>query len=474
MIASRPKVLLLAEAANPEWVSVPLVGWSLATALRKVAEVHIVTQIRNRDAFLRAGMIEGRDFTAIDSEAVARPLFALAGKLRMGKGVGWTTTQLISSLGYGYFEKLVWRRFGADIRAGRYDLVHRITPVSPVVNSPIAARCAAAGVPFLVGPINGGVPWPKGFASEQRREREWLSRIRGLYRFRPARFKMLGASAAILCGSRVALSEIPRRYAAKAVYLPENAVDMSRFNLTATQGGGLPLKLCFVGRLVPYKGCDMALGAAAPLIRAGKITFDIIGDGPQMADLRAIVRSEEIGEGVSFHGWKDHHEVQGILASCNALLFPSIREFGGGVVLEAMALGVPPIVVDYGGPAELVDDSTGWRVPLGDRDQITRGVRQVLDAVVADPSALAARGTACRQRVAEDFTWTAKARQIAMVWAAVRAGEGVLPQPMGPARAGVQGSDAAAGGEVPISTHRPYSLVEHQEDVIYPQLHHLL
>lgn len=424
--SARPRVLAIAEAANPEWVSVPLVGWSLASALREVADVHVVTQVRNRDAFLRAGLAKGRDFTAIDSETFARPMWKLAERLRMGEGKGWTMVQAINALSYPWFERLVWQRFGGAIRAGEFDIVHRITPLSPTVSSSLAGHCARAGTLFVLGPLNGGVPWPEGFDAERRREKEWLSYLRSAYKLMPGREATLRNASAVLTGSRHTEGEIPARHRHKTIYLPENAIDPARFNRTAAPGPG-PLRACFVGRLVPYKGPDMLLQAAAPLLRDGRMTLDMIGDGPMMPDLVGQARQLGAERGLTFHGWKDHREVQDIMAGCHVLSFPSIREFGGGVVLEAMALGVVPLIVDYAGPGELVVSGTGLKVPCGTREQIVAGFADALARLADDPSGLPGMAQAARDRVQSHFTWARKARQIAEVYTWLRSGRSVAP-----------------------------------------------
>ena len=427
-------MLLLAEAANPEWASVPLVGWSLATALAKLFDAHIVTQVRNRDAFLRAGMVEGRDFTAIDSEAVERPLWRLAGTLRGGPGVGWTTQTALSSIAYPYFERLVWRRFGRDIAEGRFDLVHRLTPLTPTAPSLLARRCASVGVPFVLGPLNGGVPWPAGFDSARRREKEWLSYIRGAYKLLPGARSTFKHAAAVIAGSRFTLSQFPQQYSQKYAYLPENGIDPQRFARVAKRHVRGPLRAAFVGRLVPYKGPDMLLEAAVPHLRSGGLALDIIGDGPLMPALRDFVTREAVVSAVTFHGWVPHERVQDVLCESQLLAFPSVREFGGGVVLEAMALGVVPLVVDYAGPGELVDESTGYKVPIGSRANIIEGFRRVLGHLMVNPGLLEELSEQCRARVRSRFTWDAKAQEVLKIYAVkvpqIRDMISALPPPM--------------------------------------------
>jgi glycosyltransferase involved in cell wall biosynthesis len=412
----RTRALLIAEAANPEWVSVPLVGWSLASAIAAKVDAHIVTQVRNRQAFLRAGLREGTDFTSIDTEALAAPLYRVGTIMRGGTGAGWTIQTALAALSYPYFERLVWKQFGDRIRGREFDVVHRITPLTPTAPSSLAPRCARSGVPFVLGPLNGGVPWPREFNAARRQEREWLSYVRSAYKLLPGYRSTLASSAAIVAGSRFTLGAIPNQWRAKAFYLPENAIDPGRFSRVAHATAHGPLRVSYVGRLVPYKGADMLLEAALPMLRSGRLHLDIAGDGPLMPALRGLIAREGLSGPVNLHGWVPHDQVQDVLCKSHLLALPSIREFGGGVVLEAMALGVVPLVVDYAGPGELVDADIGFKVPMGDRASIVAHLRQTLARLVEQRAELPSMAAACRERVLSHYTWDAKARQMMQIY----------------------------------------------------------
>jgi len=414
----RVRVLLIAQQCNPDWVSVPLVGWSHSQALAALADVHLVTHTHNRENLTRAGLVEGTDFSAFDpaaADAFVHRVSVLLG-VPFGSQKGWTTLTALSLLSYRRFENLAWRALGPQIRAGRFDVVHRLTPLSPAVPSPIATLCAGAGVPFVLGPVNGGLPWPAGFGHVRANEREWLSYVRGVHRWLPGYRSTRSAAAALIAGSRQARAEMPVWCRDKTIYIPENAIDLSRFEPHPGRPFEFPLRVAFVGRLVATKGVDMLLEAAAELARAGKVRIDLIGDGPEGPALKALTEREGIRGAVAFPGWVEHRDLTARLRECQVLGFPSVREFGGGVVLEAMALRLVPIVLDYGGPGELVSPSTGFALPIGSREEVVRQLRATLEGLVARPSVLGPMGERARERVLRNFTWPVKAAQVVEVY----------------------------------------------------------
>lgn len=414
--------LIIAEAANPEWTSVPLVGWAHARAIQDHIGGHLVTQIRNEPAIQSTGLSEDL-YTTIDSELVARVMWKIGSVLSGGSNKGWTTKMAAAIPSYLYFEHLVWKKFKDRLRSGEFSLVHRVTPLSPTVPSLLASKCAKIGVPFVIGPLNGGVPWPRAFDSARRKEKEWLSYVRGAYRFLPYYHSTRKHASAIICGSRDTEKQMPRWAREKMVYVPENAVDPIRFTEQRAHCATKPLKCIFLGRLVPYKGCDMLIEAAAELCRAGDVRLEIVGDGPERSRLEAMVEELGIQDSVTFAGNVPHTDVQKYLAGSDLLTFPTIREFGGAVLLEAMAVGTPPMAVAYGGPAEIMSESTSFPIELGTRAQIVERVRDRLTRIANDPSIIDEKSICCRDRVDRLFTWDKKAMQVREVyeWALGRA-----------------------------------------------------
>ncbi len=414
--AGRPRVMVLAEASNPTWASVPLIGWRGAEALSSVADIHLVTQVRNRRAITEA--CPTWPCTFIDTEDLAAPLHRLATRMRGGAGKAWTLNSLIASLSYPLFERRAWKVLGSRVLAGEFDVVHRLTPVSPGFPSPVAARCAAAGVPFVLGPINGGVPWPPGFEAERDREGERLGLLRGLQKFMPGYRATRRHAAAILVGSSAAMSDLPPEFRSKASLLPENAVYEREITTEPREFDEQSLRVVFVGRLVPLKGVSMLIAAFREVAdrSPGRMVLDIVGDGPERPSLERLAGGRP---DIRFTGTVPREQAISILQSSHVLAFPSIREFGGGVVVEAMACGTVPIVADYGGPRDLVPDDGGVRLPMGSRQLLTDGLVHALGRAINDREWLAAMSRCAVAHVRGKLTWEARSRYLVSLYSSL-------------------------------------------------------
>ena len=157
---------------------------------------------------------------------------------------------------------------------------------------------------------------------------------------------------------------------------------------------------------------DLIIEAMRSSAVLGSCELRMVGDGPHRSHLESLAREYGLTNKVCFTGWMAHAALAEEFAAAQVFVFPSLREFGGGVVVEAMASGLPSIVVDYGGPSELVTPTSGVLLPLKPRTELVQHLRQAMEQMVADPDLCRSLGQAAAERVRAEFTWPAKATRL--------------------------------------------------------------
>ena len=146
------------------------------------------------------------------------------------------------------------------------------------------------------------------------------------------------------------------------------------------KGTGKPLKLLFVGNLVPVKGIPYLLEALSQ-VKENRQDFvlDIVGDGANRAEYEALSSKLGLDRIVRVHGRKTKKEVAEFMRECHFLVQPSLQETFGVVYIEAMACGKPVIATDAGGPNEFVGQTAGILVPAGDVGALVKAIEHMLD-----------------------------------------------------------------------------------------------
>jgi glycosyltransferase involved in cell wall biosynthesis len=413
---SRLRVLVLAPFCDPNAVSMPYVTYCHAAAL---AQMHDVTLVIGAPVENNVRRANGQ-FRSV--EVVRMPT--------LERIYAWSfrhifrsdfDSQALTAFGYPFFlafEWYAWRQLRRRIFAGEFDVVLRVLPMSPVVPSPFAFFLREGLIPFVIWPLNGGLPWPPGFRQLEN-QREWVSRFRDLYRYFPFAHSTYRDAAAIIAASSQTCSEFAA-YRDKVFFVPEPGIARSLcFDDTRSPAPGAKLELLFVGGLVPRKACDLACRAASTLLQSDLAHFTVVGDGPERARLEHLVKSLGIEQAVSFCGWLSHAEVLKHMRRADVFVFPSLRDNGAGVVFEALACGSVPVVADFGGPGDIVFPEVGYKATLTDESGVVVQLENALKELAHDRDLLQRLRRRGMAYARERLTWDAKAQDTTKVlhWA---------------------------------------------------------
>lgn len=176
-----------------------------------------------------------------------------------------------------------------------------------------------------------------------------------------------------------------------------------------------PLRILFLGNVIPRKGLHTLLEAISLIGRAVSPTYslDIVGslttDPAYAAEMQQKTSVLGLSSSVIFHGPLDNGELAEKLKSAHLLVVPSSYEGFGIVYLEGMAFGLPAIGTTAGAAGEVISDGeTGYLVPPEEAETLATR----LLALASDRDLLARMSLNALKRYQQQPTWVETAGEI--------------------------------------------------------------
>jgi glycosyltransferase involved in cell wall biosynthesis len=405
----KKRILLSAFECNPFVGSDAEVGWQWARQLsRRNFNVTVLTrkthQVDIEKAIAETGDCAQVRFIYVDMRWLYR------------------ITELINPRNHLYYYFWQLRAFFAAYSLHRqqaFNLIHHVTWVS--FRQP--SLMGFVGAPMYFGPVAGGDEIPHGytrsFAFKQRAVEFFRGLLNSAVRFDPLMWLTYASANKIFFTSNAHLARVPSYVQHKAKIELAIGCDVSDVS-SAPKQIPKPIskprrgnRLLFVGRFLGLKGMDIGLEIFERIRQVRPdVTLTIIGDGEEHQRWKDKAVTLGVDHAIEWLGWLAKADVLKLYAEFDVFFFPSLRDSGGFVILEALQQGLPVVCFKLGGPGVIVNESCGVAVEATAEIEQTistyaDAVLRVLDTAKNDDQ-LPVR---CKQR-AHFFEWDALIKRL--------------------------------------------------------------
>lgn len=227
----------------------------------------------------------------------------------------------------------------------------------------------------------------------------------GRSRLHPVVLRAILSGATTIGSTSRCMAAQTRRFSSRPVDITPFGVDTDRFSPEQRSPAGEgPVIVGTVKTMAPTYGVGTLVDAFALLQEMTEVPtrLRLVGGGPQLPELKGRADRLGIADLVEFSGQMSHDRVPAALHGLDIFVALSESESFGVAAVEAGACGLPVVVSDAEGLAEVTEDGkTGIVVPRSNPE----AAAEALKVLVESPARRAEMGIAGRAHVTEEYSW---------------------------------------------------------------------
>ena len=376
--------------------SEPAVGWNWVLELGKRNRVHVITRANNQT------VIEQHLPEKIASNVVLHY---------------YDTPDIIKNLKHKdkglYFYNFCWQIGIVNvakriIRSEKVDYILHITFGSvwmPTFLPLLRPR-------FIWGPMGGGECVPFPFIGVLPFKQRIVQLFRYILNYTTVINPLILLPA---CKSEVILARTPNTKdimpfftRKKTRVLLETAMEDEIFKREKKEYGAEVIKMVISARFISIKNIPLVIKALKYIQTSKPWKLTLLGSGPDKKLIENTIKAEGVGQQVSIIPYLPREEALDMIEHSDIFIFPSLKEGGTWALMEAMAIGLPVVCLDWAGMAVETTSDTAIQIPVSNSRKMEKDFGHAISLLINSPQLRKQIGQAARKRIKEVFNWNAK------------------------------------------------------------------
>lgn len=392
------KILVSAYACEPFKGSEQAVGWNFVLQLAKYNQVHVITRANNEEAISKnipAAVANNLHFYYYDTPKFFK-------KLKKGsKGI---------YLYYILWQVGIIRRIMQLKSQYKYDATIHLT----FGNVWLPTFLPFINLPFVYGPLGGGEAIPNSFISGLGFQQKMIQLLRIILKYtvyvNPLFLYSAYKAKYIVCRTKDTRDLFPRIFHGKTKILSDGAIEEDILKFRAHKLDTNELIIISTSRLIGFKNVISLVKALQYIPSDIDYKCLIIGSGPEEKKIRELSKKLNLDRYIEYKDNLRREEVLKELEKSSIFVSPSLRDACNLSLLEAMAIGLPVVCLNWSGMAISTDNSCAIRLPVTNPKQMPRDMAEAIIKLAKNPQLRKQMGENGRKRVQTIFNWEAKGK----------------------------------------------------------------